>query len=107
MPALHHVSVALDDVKTWGLVLGAIADGDSVVLLDAAAQGLQIGVPDCVDTWLGLVDRKRRAAPATRWLLPSAEQFAVAVPLPSGFELVADEHWLALIIDNPRLLEWS
>lgn len=107
MAALHHVSIALDDLATWAVLLDAVEDGDSVVLLDAAASGLQGVGAAIVAVWCDLVGHQQRAMPATRWMLPDAERIVAASALPPGILAIADAHWLALIVEHPRLLEWN
>jgi len=102
MSALHHVSMALGD-PAWAIMAGALDDGDSVVLLDRAARESQRGVAANVEAalWPLLARRSR-----VRWLLPEIERVSGAI-LPDAVEVIAEAHWLDLIVGSPLLLEWS
>lgn len=92
MAVLHHVSMDAGDEAAWAEFLAALAEGDSVVLLDRAARRPpgQIGL-----------------RPQVRWLLPASERGEQAPPLPAGLDEIDAHDWWTLIAAHPVLLEWN
>lgn len=95
MGILHHLSITADNRPAWDEFLAALADGDSVVILDRAVGALLLDA-GCV-----------AGRPQVRWLLPSCERRAVPLVLPAGIVEIEDHDWWQLIATHPVLLEWS
>ena len=95
MAILHHLALTVDDQPAWNEFLAALADGDSVVVLDQAARALQLDS--------GRVERH----PQVRWLLPSCERRAEVQLLPADIIQIDTSEWWQLIAAHPVLLEWN